>query len=525
MSLRTVSLGPARAHRRLDRSPGLRVSSAVVAVASLALPQVGSGQEGGRFDPTEFDSYVESAVAAWAAPGLAVAVVKDGQVLFEKGYGVLSVDGEERVDEHTRFAIGSTTKAMTAAAMGMLVEDGKVRWDDRVTKHLPGFELSDPYVTREITVRDLLTHRAGLGNADFLWYEQDTSAADIMDRVRYLDMAYSLRSSFIYQNIMYMVAGEVIEAASGMTWADFLRTRLFMPLGMTETAAVLAETEGQANVARPHHYVDGELVAIDNASVDPVAPAGSVWSSVHDMSKWLNMLLADGELPDGGRVLRAGTVAELFTPHVVQRSQYPADRLTSPNFLTYGLAWFQKDYRGRKVDYHTGSIDGMVAIAGLIREQNLGVYVLGNRDHVEVRHALMYRVFDLFDAHGEVRDWSAELLELYAPLEEAARRGREARLATRVEGTSPTLDLDAYAGTYQDRLYGTIDVTAGPDGLRAEYGPGLGGPLEHWNYDTFLVRFDAGWRGEAFLTFRLDSNGAVETVEMGQSTFRRTASQ
>ncbi|MFV1987526.1 MAG: serine hydrolase [Gemmatimonadota bacterium] len=474
------------------------------------------------FDASAFDAYVSRAVEDWDAPGLAVAVVKNGEILFEKGYGVLAVGEADRVDEHTRFSIGSTTKAMTAAAIGMLVEERKVRWDDPVTKHLPGFQLHDPYVTREVTVRDLLTHRAGLGNADFLWYGQDTSTDEIMSRIPYIEETYSFRSSFLYQNIMYIVAGEVIEAVSGMSWADFVRTRIFEPLGMTETFATLADTEGQPNVARPHEYVDGELVVIENASVDPVAPAGSVWSSVHDMSKWLRMLLADGKLPDGSRLLRASTVAELFTPQVVQRSQYPADRLTSPNFMTYGLAWFQKDYRGRKIDYHTGSIDGMVAIAGLIREQGIGVYVLGNRDHVELRHALMYRVFDSFDAHGEARDWSAELLELYAPMEEAGRRAREAMLAKRVEGTSPTHELDAYTGVYSDRLYGTIEVTEGSDGLRAEYGPGLAGVLEHWSYDTFLLRFDARWRGESLVTFRLGTSGDVEALEMGRSTFRKT---
>ncbi|MDH3733156.1 MAG: serine hydrolase [Gemmatimonadota bacterium] len=475
------------------------------------------------WDAAEFDAYVAEAVEAWDATGLAVAVVKDGEVLFQRGYGVLEVGRPEQVDEHTRFAIGSTTKAMTAAAIGMLVDEGKVRWDDAVTRHLPAFELGDPYVTREVTVRDLLTHRAGLANADFLWYEQDTSTDRIMEMTRYMEAGYSLRSSFIYQNIMYMVAGEVIEAASGMSWADFMRTRLFEPLGMTETFALETDTHGQPNVARPHDHVDGELVAIENASVDPVAAAGSVWSSVHDMSKWVAMLLADGELPDGSRLLRATTVAELFTPQVVQRGQYPADRLTSPNFMTYGLAWFQKDYRGRKVDYHTGSIDGMIAIAGLVREQDLGVYVLGNRDHVEVRHALMYRVFDLFNEHGEPRDWSAELLELYAPLEEAAERARDRLYASRTAGTSPTYDLGDYAGTYSDRLRGTIEVTGGAAGLRAEYGPGLAGPLEHWHHDTFLLRFDARWRGEQLLTFRLGSDGSVAGLEMGGTTFRRPA--
>jgi CubicO group peptidase (beta-lactamase class C family) len=491
------------------------------AALTLAFISVGSAVSAQQWDPEAFDTYVEDAVALWDSPGLAVAVVKDGEVLFARGYGVLEVGRAERVDEHTRFSIGSTTKAFTAAAIGLLVDEGKVRWDDRVTSHLPGFELSDPYVTREVTIRDLLTHRAGLGNADYLWYEQDVTGDEIVERARYVIAEYSFRGSWIYQNIMYHVAGEVIEAVSGMSWADFVRTRLLEPLGMTETLPLLSDTRDQPNVARPHDYVDGELVTIENASVDPVAAAGSIWSSVSDMSKWLNLLLAGGVLPDSTRLLRSATVDELFTPQVVLRSQYPTDRLTAPNFMTYGLGWFQKDYRGRKVDYHTGSIDGMVAIAGLVRGQNLGVYVLGNRDHVEVRHALMYRVFDLFNGHGEVRDWSAELKDLYDSLDEAGARAREARAASRIAGTTPSLPEAEFAGMYTDRLFGTVEVTAGQDGLEARYGPGLAGPLEHWHHDTFVLRYETRWRGEALLTFRLGASGRVEALVMNGSEFRK----
>lgn len=528
---------PERFERRRRRS-----SAAVLALALLAVPAGPlAGQEAATgFDPEDFDSYVAEAVETWGAPGLAVAVVKDGELLFERGYGVLELGEPARVDAHTRFAIGSTTKAMTAAAIGMLVDGGKVAWDDPVTRHLPGFLLSDPWVTRELRVRDLLTHRAGLGNADFLWYEQETTSEEILDRVRYLRPAYSFRSSYIYQNIMYLAAGEVIEAASGLPWEAFVETRIFEPLGMTETVALASRIEGRPNVAVPHDMVpaeaDGEggpahrplpedrLVPIGNASVDPVAPAGSVWSSVHDMSLWLRFLLADGVASDGERLLEEGTVGELFTPQIVLREGmfYPTARLTEPDFMSYGLGWFQQDYRGRKVDFHTGSIDGMVAIVGLIREQGLGVVVLANRDHVELRHALMLRVFDLFDPHGEPRDWSAELEELYDGIAAAARTEREERFPERVEGTTPSHPLADYAGSYEDPLYGTVEVTREGDGLRLEYGPGLQGPLEHWHYDTFRVSFDAAWRGERWVTFVPGPEGTIERLEMGGSEFTRT---
>ncbi|MGH7506756.1 MAG: serine hydrolase domain-containing protein, partial [Longimicrobiales bacterium] len=264
-----------------------------------------------------FDSYVADAVRAWNVPGLAVAVVKDGHTVFAHGYGTRSLTDGGEVDAETLFAIGSTTKAMTAAAIGMLVDAGKVEWDDPVISHLPSFRLADPYLTREVTVRDLLTHRAGLGNADFLWYEQDATTDDIIARLRLVEPAYSLRSGFIYQNIMYAVAGELIEALSGMPWTDFIRARIFEPLEMTETVPLLAETRGHANVARPHDSISGELRVIENASVDAIPAAGAVWSSVDDMSRWLAFLLRDCTTASSEALLEPDTCAELFEPQTV----------------------------------------------------------------------------------------------------------------------------------------------------------------------------------------------------------------
>ncbi|UCC24758.1 MAG: beta-lactamase family protein, partial [Gemmatimonadales bacterium] len=391
-------------------------TAAPLLLLGVSLAPVSLG--GQAFSPEDFDHYVAEAVDAWGAVGLAVSVVKDGELLFAAGYGTRDLREGGPVDPGTLFAIGSTTKAMTAAALGMLVDEGRLAWDDPVSQYLPGFRLSDPWLTREVTVRDLLTHRAGLGNADFLWYGLETDLDEVLHRFSNAPLAYSPRSAFIYQNIMYAAAGAVVEAVSGLPWEDFLQRRIFDPLGMDETVALLRDIEGRPNVATPHHVVDGDLRPIGNASVDPVKAAGSVWSSVDDMSRWMRMLLDRGEAPDGTRLLRPETVDELFRPQalVTESGFYPTARLTEPRWTTYGLGWFQHDYRGRKIDFHTGSIDGMVAIAGLVRDEGLGVYVLANRDHVEVRHALMYRVFDHFLAPEDVRDWSVELKALYDDL-------------------------------------------------------------------------------------------------------------
>ncbi|HEX5074417.1 MAG TPA: serine hydrolase [Gemmatimonadaceae bacterium] len=475
-------------------------------------------------DPVrELDAYTAQAVKDWGAVGLAIAVVKDGRVVFAKGYGVRELGKPDLVDTTTLFAIGSTTKAMTSAAIGMLVDEGKVRWDDPVTNYLPGFQLKDPWATREITVRDLLTHRAGLPNADYLWYGTNNSTAEILRRVRYIDLAYSPRSSFIYQNVMYAAAGQVVAAASGMPWEEFVRTRIFTPLHMTGTVPLLSKAGAMPNVASPHDRIDDTMRVIRNASVDGVASAGSVWSSVADMSKWVRFILDSGRV-DGNRLLKPETFTELFKPQTMVPAGefYPTARLTHPHWTTYGLGWFQQDYNGRAVDFHTGSIDGMVAIIGLIPDERLGVYVLANADHVEARHALMLKVFDLWGpSPARGRDWSRELRTLYGDIQTKATLAAKAEEAKRVTGTKPTLPLARYAGVYSDSLYGDVTVTAGGDGLRLRVGT-LEGSLEHWQYDTFRIRWDNRWQGGELLTFILGTDGAPSRVEMGGHTFTRS---
>jgi CubicO group peptidase (beta-lactamase class C family) len=498
-----------------------RLRHAGPSLVLIALALAGSSLRAQTLDG--YRDYVERAVADWEATGLAVAVVKDGELLLAEGFGVRRLGEPGPVDEHTRFAIGSTTKAMTAAAIGMLVDEGRLGWDDLVVEHLPWFRVDDPYVSRQMTIRDLLTHRAGMGNADFLWYERDVSREEVVRKMAMVEPAYSLRSSFIYQNIMYATAGEVVEAVSGMPWADFIRTRVFRPLGMDESVTHLEETVDQPNVASPHDRVDGRTVPIRNASVDAVDAAGSVWSSVSDMSRWLRMLLAEGLAPDGTRILSEATVEEMFRPQtLVPPGQfYPTQQITRPSWVTYGLAWFQHDYRGHKVDFHTGSIDGMVAIAGLVRDLDLGVYVLANRDHVEVRHAIMYRAFDHF-LGGDERDWSGDLKALYDDLASAAERRRSVAEERRVPGTSPSLALDEYVGEYTHPLFGALSVSRNGDGLRADLGPGQPGTLDHWHYDTFRLVRDARWRGSTMVTFVLGVDGKVAGARIGELELGRS---
>jgi CubicO group peptidase (beta-lactamase class C family) len=498
--------------------------SILVLVAALAAAGSIPSAVRAQADPLAgFDAALANGVRDWGITGLAVAVVKDGTVVFSKGYGVRELGKPGAVDDRTLFAIGSTTKAMTAALVGMLVDEKKLAWDDPVVKHLPWFQLHDPYVTREITIRDLVTHRAGLGNADYLWYGQATSPAEILRRMRLLPPAYSLRSSFIYQNVMYAAAGAVVEAVGGRPWAEQMQARIFEPLGMSETVPTAAALSTRSNVAQPHWNIEGTVTRIQNASVDGVAPAGSVWSNVVDMAKWSAMLLAGGRAGPT-TLLSPATVAELFKPQAIVTAEafYPTARLTRPKWTTYGLGWFQQDYGGHAIDFHTGSIDGMVAIHGLLRDRGVGVIVLANLDHAELRHAIMLDVFDRY-LGGARRDWSSDVRTLYRELGAAAGAAEQKVNAARVAGTTPSLPLPAYAGTYADPLYGEAVVSVEGNQLRLQYGGAYSGRLEHWHFDTFRARWDAAWRGSTLVSFSLDAGGRATGLEALGARFTRSA--
>ena len=470
----------------------------------------------------ELDAYVTRAVRDWRIPGLAIAVVKDDSVVFAKGYGVRELGKPELVDTGTRFAIGSTTKAMTVVALGMLVDEGKVRWDDPVIRHLPGFRVDDPYVTRELTVRDLLTHRGGLGNADQLWTSTDYTTEEIIRRVATIAPAYSMRSRFIYQNIMYAVAGEVVAAASGMSWAEFLRRRIFEPLGMNATEATLGAVSGKPNVAAPHAEVRDTIRPVVNRSVDAVAAAGSVWSSVGDMAKWTRFIL-DSARVGGRRLLSAASYREILSPQTIAPTDmYPTMTIVRPHFFTYGLGWFLHDYAGQAVAMHTGSIDGMSALIGLIPDRNLGVYVLANLDHAELRHALMYRVFDMYGG-SKPRDWSAELLALYGRQDDQARAGQRLQEQRRATNTTPSVPLARYAGTFANPTYGNAVVTLRDGVLHFAFGRGRSGSLSHWQYETFQARWDDERSSPSLVVFTPDGVGGISAVRAFGITFSRVA--
>jgi CubicO group peptidase (beta-lactamase class C family) len=494
-----------------------------LAIAIVASPAIARAQQ--KPDLKAFDAYVAHAAHEWRVPGMAISIVKDDSLVFAKGYGVIQIGKPAPATEHTRFAIGSTTKAMTTAALAMLVDEGKLHWDDRLIDLLPDFQLYDAYATHEMTVRDLLTHRSGLPGTDLLWVipENNVSTAEMMRRLRYVKPISSFRSHWEYQNVVYSIAGLLIERISGMPWQDFVRKRIFTPLGMNETVPLVSEVLSQPNVAVPHDIVNDTVAVVPVRTTDAVASAGSVWSSVSDMSKWMRFMLDSGRVGTK-QLIQPATFAEIVAPQIrAPMEEYPALELSRPRFFSYAFGWFVEEYHGHTIWMHTGSIDGMCALIALEPDKKLGVYVLENLDHAELRHALMFQVLDMFDG-GNVkshRDWSKDLLALFNAKRAERPSRRNARAATADSAAPASLPLDRYAGTYTDSTYGTVTVTEANGALHARFDKWGIGELVHGTYEEFHSKVRDPLEGITQITFVPDGQGHTSALRFFGETFPR----
>jgi CubicO group peptidase (beta-lactamase class C family) len=475
---------------------------------------LGAGSAAAQAKPLQgLDAYIKQAMADWRIPGLALAVVHGDSVVLAKGYGVRTLGSSDRVDERTIFAIGSSSKAFTGLGVAMLVDEGKVRWDDPATKYLPGFQLYDPYVTRELTVRDLLTHRSGLSRGDLMWYaNEDLPRDSVLFHVRYLKPTWSLRSHFGYQNIMYLAAGQLTARLAGKSWDEVMRDRILAPLGMTSSNTSVTALDGLPNVATPHEDVEDTLRIVPWHNIDNIAPAGSINSNAVDMAQWVRFQLAGGKA-GGKQLLSAAAFAETHTPQTILPLEGPWKLMMhEAHFGSYGMGWMLHDYAGRKVVQHGGNIDGMHALVGLMPEERTGLVILTNLGGNFLTYALMYRVFDAYLKRPQ-KDWSATLLKGFEELRAQAETEEKNREAMRVKGTSPSLPLARYAGTYIDSMYGQVTVREEEKKLVLQYGS-MVGDLEHWQHDTFRSLWRQRDQGKSLVTFALDADGKVDELKV-----------
>ena len=470
--------------------------------------------------PPDLDSYVAQVLRTFSVPGMAVTIVKDGKVLVARGYGVRTLGDTARVTSATRFGIASNSKAFTATAMAMLVDDGKVEWDAPVVKYLPQFALSDPFVTRNITVRDLLVHRSGLGlgAGDLLWWPASTyTRKQIMHRLRDIPLSTSFRSGYAYDNVLYLVAGEVIEAVSGLTWEDFIASRILTPLGMTQTTTRHSDAATSGNVATTHAIVDGTLQRIKPLTSNNTNPAGGINTTADDIAKWLVTQLDSGRTGTTRLWSQRGQ-RQLWTGVTPMPIGSPSGLFAQiqPQFRLYALGFDVQDYRGMKIATHTGGLPGYVSEVTFVPSLKLGIAVFTNQESGGAFRAVTDKVLDHF-MHATPIDWRAEI--------DSAERRQRAAEGLKANGirvardslSRPSLPTDRYAGRYTDSWYGDVIVTSqnGTLSIAMQPTPELVGELQHWQSDTFVVRWkDRSLRADAFITFQLAPDGQVESARM-----------
>lgn len=497
----------------------LRLRSALSIVLLILIPVCVSAQDlESRLK--EIDAYASKAGTDWKVPGFAIAIVKDDRVVFARGYGIRQLGKPDVVDKDTLFAIASNSKAFTSAALAILVDEGKIKWDDPVTKYLPWFQLYDPWVTREMTIRDLLSHRSGLATfgGDLLWYESTYSREEIIRRVRFLKPVTSFRSRYGYQNIMFLTAGQIVPVITAKSWDDFVRERFFTPLGMTGTTTEYRELLATPNIATPHNQLDGKMRVIRYDNVENGGGAAAINSSVADMAQWLRLQLGRGTY-EGKKIFSADRSREMWTPQtIISGISEQAEKFNpTTHFNLYGLGWSINDYQGRKVISHGGGLDGMISRVAMMPEENLGLVILTNSES-PLPNVLSNKIFDMF-LGAPKRDWSAEFLARAKQGEDAAHAAEKRIEESRTLNTRPSLPLSAYAGTYSGQMYGDAQVIEENGHLVVKLvpAPNFVGDLEHWHFDTFSIK----WRdsivypfGRGFVSFVIDNQGKVSEMKI-----------
>jgi CubicO group peptidase (beta-lactamase class C family) len=487
------------------------------------------GGSAGAAPPANLDAFVAKSMQTFGPPGMSVAIVENGKAVFTKGYGIRSIATKAPVDAHTVFPIGSESKAFTAAALAILVDEGKLKWTDRVVDKLPGFRMYDPYATEHMTIVDLLTHRSGLGlgEGDLLIVPATTrSRADIVHALRYLKPVTGFRETFAYDNILYIVAGALVEAVSGETWEHFVEKHIFAPAGMTD-ATTAYHIDAKNGVAL-HGRISGPIMGVGPQSIlkhglegGASAPAGAINASATDMAKWMQVQLAHGKLPNGKLLFSAEQSEAMWEPRVVVspdsfgKATSAVMAALSPKFQDYGLGWFVENYHGHTVIEHTGAVLGAVAAQYLIPEKGVGISVNINSEDGAARRAVAFYLLDYYlgipDQH-----WNEELKKLMDGMLAAGQKAMQAQPEAMKPNDKSSLPAASYAGVYRDPWYGTTTISAKPDGklwMKFDETPRMEGPLIHVADDTFKVVWEDHMIEPAYVKFDV-AGGKVAKIAM-----------
>jgi CubicO group peptidase (beta-lactamase class C family) len=465
-------------------------------------------------DPAaEIDAVVRDALKAWRVPGVAVAVVRDDQVVYLKGHGLREIGADRPVTPDTVFPLASCTKGFTTTLLAMLVDDGKLRWDDSVRKHLDWFHLADPLADRDVTLRDLVTHRTGLRGHEMLWYRSPWAPEEAVRRVGLLPLDKPFRTAFQYQSTMFTAAGLAAGAAANSSWADLVRRRILDPLEMTGASLTTTDAEKAPDQATPHRIGhDGKVEVMSWYPQESPDPAGSLNASARDLTRWLRFQLAEGRY-NGRRLVSADALRETHTPQVALPID-GIDRDLNPdtNLMSYGMGWLIQDYRGKLLLSHAGAIDGFRAAILLLPKERLGIALLYNLHQSRLNLALGNSLIDLF-LDLPRKDWNAYFQGVVKKEQAAARARVEKRLAQRRPNTKPSRELAAYLGNYEHPAYGKARITLEQGSLVLRWGR-FRCEMEHFHYDTFTLKDE--YLDGVPVTFTLGTDGAVAALSVAE---------
>ncbi len=465
-------------------------------------------QEKEAGDPLEgFSEFAEKVIAEWGVPGMAVGVVRDGEVVYMKGFGYRDVEKQLPVTSKTLFPIGSSTKAFTAVAVGMLVDEGKIDLDTPLTEYMPDFRLYDDYATLHATPRDLLCHRTGMPGLSALWILSSGSRDEFYHRLRYLEPNVGFRDDFQYNNLMYMVAGVLVGRLSGGSWEEFVVERILKPLGMENSNLSVMDSQKADDFAQPYITFTGDPVKVPFRNMDALGPAGSVNSNVEDMTKWLLLHLNKGKLGDE-QIVSEASLAQTHLPNIAIRSPMFA-KLAQAQM--YGQGWYISGYREHSLLEHGGNIDGFSGVVSLLPEESIGVVVLTNSMNI-VGHAIARDIYDRLLGLEE-RDWNSHYKSLFAEIMEAFAASAGAQEEPKPD-TSPSLPLTDYAGIYEHPAFDRVEVTVDNGNLAAKFQSGLTSELEHFHFDVFKGATSDFYLSAINVRFHLSNSGAVEGLSI-----------
>lgn len=483
--------------------------------------QFGHAQENKAYK--DLDAYINKAVEDFAVPGLAVGIIKNGEVVYIKGFGERNRETQELATSETIFGIASCSKAFTAACLAILVDEGKIKWDDNVTDYLPDFQLFDPYITKDMIIEDLLCHRSGLGtfDGDLLWYGTDYSRKEVLDRIRFRENPHKLRESFGYSNVMFIAAGEVVESVTGKSWDEFIEERIFEPLEMESSNTSNTLFTETMNIAYPH--IEGQPLEFIN--YDNCGPAASINTSANDLINWVRLMLNKG-IYNGDTIFSSDQYYKLTSPHTLLNRGH-GETIGGTHFYSYGLGWFLFDYRGRKVIQHGGGLPGFHSKVCIVPEDSLGYVIIANQlsGLVESVHKKILD-FYLSDPMNpeENKDWATIYLEGTKKQEEIKKLQKTEKEQNRIKGTKTSLNLEEYAGVYNDEMYGNAQIKYENEQLTLILLPSetlFTGILEHWQDDTFRFKFKDEFLPEGFLSFHFNEAGMITdfTIDLKNPDF------